>query len=284
MEDLCQQYQGNVKPGNRKKNPLANKLLRSGRKSEYYRMRIPSRIHNEAGYRNCKYIRYTDDFVIGVLGPRTMAIEIREKIKNFLAERLHVELSLEKTKITHVSKGIDFLGYRFSRRSLFVRQLISGKTVLRKMTIPTLDVNMDKVVDRLKEAGFCTGDGTPIPAFRFLRLPQSETNTKVNYILKGLSEWWSIAGNRKQAIARTAYIIRYSIAKVYAAKFKLRTVAAVFKIGGNALDKPIGARVKSVVGANERDTPKGKKQTLKAILYDRYFYIPKPSGNKLKPN
>ena len=83
MEELCVQYQGNVSSSNRKRNPEALKLLRSGRKSEYYRLRIPSRIHNENGYRNCKYIRYADDFVIGVLGPRSMAVEIRDKIKDF---------------------------------------------------------------------------------------------------------------------------------------------------------------------------------------------------------
>lgn len=284
MEELQKQYQGNVKANNRKKNPVSLKLLRTGRKSDYYRLRIPSRIHNEEGYRNCKYIRYADDFVVGILGPRSVAVEIRDKIKNFLANELKIELSIEKTKITNISSGIEFLGYKFSRRTVFVRQSYSGRKVLRKMTIPTLDVNMKRVIDRLTQANFCTGDGTPKPAFRFLRLPQSEVNKKVNSILKGLSEWWSIAENRRQAVARVAYIIRYSIAKVYAAKFQLPTVAAVFKIGGNALDKPIGARVKSVVGADEANTPKGKKEMLKGILFDRYNTIPKPLGNKLKSN
>lgn len=56
----------------------------------------------------------------------------------------------------------------------------------------------------------------------------------------------------------------------------------MFKLGGNALDKPIGARVKSVVGADEINTPKKKEK--KGILYDRYNTIPRPQGNKLKPN
>lgn len=74
------------------------------------------------------------------------------------------------------------------------------------------------------------------------------------------------------------------MAKVYAAKFKLPTVAAVFKIGGNSLNKPIGIRAKSVVGADEINTPASKKEELKGILFDRYHTIPKPKGNKLKPN
>lgn len=186
MEELCAQYQGSVRPSNRKKNPEALKLLRSGQKSEYYRLRIPSRKHNEIGYRNCKYIRYADDFLIGVLGPHSMAIEIRDKVKDFLTDRLNVELSLEK--ISHISEGIEFLGYKFGRRAIFVRQSYNGREGLRKMTIPTLDVNMKRVITRLTQANFCDGDGTPKPAFRFLRLPQSEVNQKVNYILRGLCE------------------------------------------------------------------------------------------------
>jgi len=113
-------------------------------------------------------------------------------------------------------------------------------------------------------------------------MPQADTNAKANHILRSLSEWWSIAGNRRQAIARVAYIIRYSIAKVYSAKFKLPTVAAVFKSGGNNLGRPLGAKKKSVVGANY--TAEENKDKLKGIMFDRYHKIPRPMGNKLNPN
>jgi group II intron reverse transcriptase/maturase len=283
MTKISEKYKGHIKPTQRKKNPLAKKLLISSQKSKYYNLRILSRIPNEAGYRNCKYIRYADDFLVGVLGPREMAIEIRTKIETFLREELKITLSIDKTKVTHISQRIPFLGYLFSRRSLFVRQRYSGNYYNRKLTIPTLDVDLAKVINRLTEAGFCDKGGFPIPAFRFLRLPQSEINAKVNSIMRGLSEWWSIAGNRKRAIAYTAYIIRYSMAKVYAAKFKFKTVARVFKNGGNDLSKPLGARAKSVVGVDETGTPH-KGQNLKGLLFDRYHKIPKPKGNKLKPD
>lgn len=75
----------------------------------------------------------------------------------------------------------------------------------------------------------------------------------------------------------------------------MKTVARVFKIGGNDLGKPLGEREKSVVGVDESGTPhKGKN--LKGILFDRYNKIPKPpwpahahagakaKGNKLMVN
>jgi hypothetical protein len=154
--------------GNRKKNPLPNKLFffRTGNKKSYHLSRIPSRIHNDENYRNCKYIRYADDFLIGILGPRTMAVEIRDRVNTFLKNELKINLNLEKTKITHISESISFLGYIFTRRSLIVKQNYAGKIVKRKMTIPILDVNMVKVIARLKEAKFCDGSGEPTPAFR----------------------------------------------------------------------------------------------------------------------
>lgn len=188
MKELCDQYQGRVKAGNRKNNPLTLQLLISGQISRYLDLRIPNKIYNEVVYCNLKYLRYADDFLIGVLGPYSMAMEIRDKVKDFLQEKLDIEFSKEKTKITHVSKGIPFLGYKFSRKTLLVKQIYHGKERVRKMTIPTLNVNMKRVIARLSEANFCMGNGRPTPAFRFLRLPQSETNQKVNYLFRGLSE------------------------------------------------------------------------------------------------
>lgn len=280
MEKLKIEYQGNVKPG---KNPLAHKLLNDSNKSTNSKLIIPSRIPNEIGYTNCKYIRYADEFLVGILGPRNMAVEIKNKIETFLREELKITLSQEKTKITHISKSIPFLGYLIGRKHLFTKQRYSGKYVNRKMTIPTLDVNLKKVISKLSEAGYCDLNGNPTPVFRFLRLPQSQTNTKVNKILKAFSELWSIADNRKRALAYIAYIMRYSIAKVYAAKFKLKTVAGVFKIGGNNLGSPIGVRVKSVVGQKYFELPQRNKK-LEGILFDKYHKIPKPRANKLNPN
>jgi hypothetical protein len=75
-----------------------------------------------------------------------LAHTIKEEIRTFLLEELRLDLSIEKTKITHISKGIEFLGYIFGRKTLFTKQRYSSKIVTRKMTISTLDINMEKVI------------------------------------------------------------------------------------------------------------------------------------------
>lgn len=187
MEKLCDQYPDHVKYGNRQKNPRVLQFLRSCQKSRYPGLIKSNNIYNKVGYPNLKYLRYADQFFIGVSGSHSMAIEIGDEVRDFLKDKLDIDFSMNKPKITHISKGIPFLGYKFSRKTVLVKEIYHGIKGVRKKTIPTLNVDMNRVIACLSEAYFCKRDGTPVPAFRFLRYSQSETNQKVNYILRDLN-------------------------------------------------------------------------------------------------
>ena len=58
-----------------------------------------------------KYVRYADDFLIGVNGSREDCVEIKRKLTEFIGETLKMELSADKTLITHSSQCARFLGY-----------------------------------------------------------------------------------------------------------------------------------------------------------------------------
>jgi group II intron reverse transcriptase/maturase len=64
-----------------------------------------------AGVGNCILTRYADDFLILCNGPREEVERLREEARQVLWDRLRLELSLEKTHITHVTDGFDFLGF-----------------------------------------------------------------------------------------------------------------------------------------------------------------------------
>ena len=59
-------------------------------------------------------MRYADDFLIGISGSKPDAMNIKEDIKKFLNEKLALELSDEKTLITHSENAAKFLGYEIS--------------------------------------------------------------------------------------------------------------------------------------------------------------------------
>jgi len=76
------------------------------------RRRLPSKDPQDPGYRRLRYVRYCDDFLLGFSGPKAEAVDIKRKLGRFLHEELKLELSQEKTLITHARTGkARFLGY-----------------------------------------------------------------------------------------------------------------------------------------------------------------------------
>ena len=72
---------------------------------------LPSGDPADPGYRRLKYLRYADDHLLGFTGPKAEAEEIRQRLAEFLREDLKLELSQEKTLITHGRTGAArFLG------------------------------------------------------------------------------------------------------------------------------------------------------------------------------
>jgi RNA-directed DNA polymerase len=91
------------------------------------------RQHKQA---NFTYVRYADDFVVLCNGTKSQAEALREELYLFLKSTLRLELSKEKTKITHLNDGFKFLGFRIER--------VKGHNGMKtKITIP--QEAMDKI-------------------------------------------------------------------------------------------------------------------------------------------
>src|SRR5467141_2115961 len=66
----------------------------------------------DPGYRRLKYIRYADDHMLGFIGPKAEAEQIKARLARFLRETLGLELNQDKTLITHArTQPARFLGY-----------------------------------------------------------------------------------------------------------------------------------------------------------------------------
>jgi hypothetical protein len=76
------------------------------------RRKMPSTILTEPDYRRLRYIRYADDFLLGFVGPKKEADDIRQQISEFLEQQLKLTLSVDKTLITHAgNESAKFLGH-----------------------------------------------------------------------------------------------------------------------------------------------------------------------------
>jgi hypothetical protein len=76
---------------------------------------MPSYDPTDPNFRRLKYVRYADDWLIGFIGPKEEAEEIKRDIKTYLQEGLRLDLSEEKTLITHArTEAARFLSYQIS--------------------------------------------------------------------------------------------------------------------------------------------------------------------------
>ena len=72
------------------------------------------RVRRRQGFPNFRLVRYADDWCLMVKGTRTDAETLREEIAGVLTG-MGLRLSPEKTLVTHIDEGLDFLGWRIQR-------------------------------------------------------------------------------------------------------------------------------------------------------------------------
>jgi group II intron reverse transcriptase/maturase len=76
---------------------------------------MPSGDPRDPGFRRLHYARYADDTLLGFTGPRAEAEEIKQRLAAFLHDELKLELSQDKTLITHArTQAAKFLGYEIT--------------------------------------------------------------------------------------------------------------------------------------------------------------------------
>jgi group II intron reverse transcriptase/maturase len=96
---------------------VSRRARRSGDRSKAERafkdaQSLPSKDPTDPGYRRLWYVRYADDFLLGFIGPKAEAEEIKRQLATFLRGELKLELSEAKTLVTHArDQSARFLGY-----------------------------------------------------------------------------------------------------------------------------------------------------------------------------
>lgn len=165
------------------------------------------------------YVRYADDFVVGVEGSYKMAKLILKRLEIFVEERLKLQFNHKKTGIVKFSDTpFRFLGYNIrgplSKGAVapMERIVIKGKPITRRKKLrPVVEMDTDKVMKKLVDNGFVKKivshkahqhlvfSGT----FRgnLVNLDHQDILRYYNSVVTGLSNYYSFAKNRV-AVAR----------------------------------------------------------------------------------
>ena len=188
--------------------------------------RLPVKDEMDESYRRLQYARYADDFLIGVIGSKADCEKIKTDIANFMHERLKLELSAEKTLITHADKEAKFLGYRVKVSNLDrtkrnskgilvraykgrVRLLLSSETVKEKL--------MEyKVVRFSEEDGITVWKSTS--RGKLMPLADHLIVGKFNHEIRGFYNYYALADNVSAVCSKLGFIMEYSLYKTLAQK------------------------------------------------------------------
>ncbi len=221
-------------------NARAHYLAKTGRRAEARVLRqqakgMPSQDPADPGYRRLRYVRYCDDFLLGFIGPRAEAEEIKRRIGQFLRDELKLELSDTKTLVTHArTSAARFLGYEVSvlqddtARDRTGRRIINGVVGLRA----PLDVVRSTCAPYLFH-------GKPI--HRAERLRDSVFTIVATYQqeYRGVVEYYRMAFNLHR-FDRLKWVMETSLTKTLAAKLRI-SVPKVYDRYQAVLRTPDGA-------------------------------------------
>ncbi|OPX90062.1 MAG: Group II intron-encoded protein LtrA [Pelotomaculum sp. PtaB.Bin104] len=172
------------------------------------------------------YQRYADDFIIGIIGSKQDAKQVKQDVSDYLSEQLHLELSQEKTLITHGKDKAQFLGYDITigRKGTPSKDKL-GKLSDRHNGRVKLYLPQDAWLKKLKlykalKIGNQTGiSETWKPCARpdLMYFPDHEIVRIYNWEIQGLYQYYKIADN-VSVLNDYYYIMKYSLLKTLAGK------------------------------------------------------------------
>ena len=199
------------------------------------RKKIPKVNPYDPDYKRVKYIRYCDDFLVGVVGTKEEAKAIMKKIKEFVQTELLLKVSEDKSGITHAKEGVIFLGY-------IVKSYTGEKVV--KTKINSVDTRMRSIVQRIqlhipkhKTRRFCQLKGygnyhemRPTHRAELLNLSDLEIINIYNAEMRGFANYYNLASCCKNELSRLFYLATYSFLKTLAAKYKTSVKKTVSRL------------------------------------------------------
>jgi group II intron reverse transcriptase/maturase len=210
---------------------------------------LPSLDTRDPNFVRIKYVRYADDWLIGVIGSQELAEEIKNRVGSFLKDKLSLTLSQEKTKITNArTQEAEFLGYRIRKGRGRDSQKTtkstngSGREFKRRSTgmEVVLKAPIDKLIKRLSQKGFCDGKGTPTHKAGWTALDEDQIISLYSSVNRGIQQFYRPADNWPE-LTRVQYILKYSLAKTLALK-KKTSITKVLKA------RDIGVQVRNTNG------------------------------------
>lgn len=178
------------------------------------RRHVPSNDPRDPGYRRLRYLRYADDHILGFTGPKAEAEQIKQHLAQFLRDDLKLELSQEKTLITHArSQAARFLGYDIS-----AHHDNSKGSRGRRWTNGFIKLSVPRAVINAKSAPYLRR-GKPAHRRDLVNHDDYTIVATFGAQYRGLVQYYLLAGNVSR-LYRLEWIMQASMLRTLAAKHR----------------------------------------------------------------
>ena len=202
----------------------------------------------DPNFKRLFYIRYADDFLVGISGTHQDTVIVKNQISNFL-KGISLTLNEEKTQIINLNKqSAFFLGTKISKKIADQKkiQLITKNGQTYKVRITpriSLHAPIKKLFEKAIAGGFVKSTPnqkriyTPTALRRLVNLDHADIVKYYNYVIRGILNYYSFADNHK-SLGSLVHTLKFSCARTLALKYKLRHASKVFKKYGKNLRYP----------------------------------------------
>lgn len=208
------------------------------------------------GKGNFLYVRYADDFVVLCNGTKAEAQAMKEELGELLST-MGLKLSEEKTKVTHITEGFDFLGYRI------IRSIGTSGKMAPKVLIP------DKAIKRFQHK--TRGIFAPSTTHESIRAKIQAQN----WLTRGWCEYYRCTSSPAEVFSRVGHELFWEMAHWLGRKYKLNMPAVMrrfeegntFRIKTARLVIPSEYKAKKFLAKTWRNPYTGQEKIAREVLF-----------------
>ena len=202
---------------------------------------LPAGDPKDPGYRRLRYIRYADDHLLGFIGPKAEAEQIKQRLAVFLRDDLKLELNEDKTLITHARTGAaKFLGYEITVQHAN-KKISRGGRVDRgpRATNGKIALRVPKTVIKTKCASYLE-HGKPAHQPHLMSLNDHDIVRLYGAQYRGVVQYYLLAGDVWR-LDRLKGVMLTSMLKTLAAKHR-SSVTKMARKHATTVSTPYGPR------------------------------------------
>lgn len=182
----------------------------------------------QGGGARIHYIRYGDQWLVGVDGPKSVAVKIKDDIAMYLNMNLKLNIENDDIAITHLAtEKCKYLGMLISTRDRKYTESLVGKSADYAYGQIVLEAPINELVTKLVERGFAVNPEYPRGMSGWIYLEAEEIMRRYRSIIRSLMNYYSIVDN-KNMLRRVFWILRFSAIFTLCRKWRMST-RALFK-------------------------------------------------------